>query len=325
MDSSQIIHSNFQSCKEKILQIYESCRQKKPQYNVTYQQFEERIQKSIYKYFKEKSLSLAELNQLLEELHSEDLYLSIACANGDEQAWWDFDKEYRSYLEKIALKLTKNQTDAEEVVENLYAELYGTTLKEGQRVSKFLTYSGRGSLRGWLKVIIQNSLVDLHRAFENISSVDEIIEKIGESATNFLICGNQEKELEDETLKKLEYKKYLKMVFQALEKAFLSLSNEEKLLLCYYYKENLKLREIAKLAESPVSPLKRLFQRHNKKAGRIHESTIMRWLEKTYKKVHKNFRNELKALNLKPKEIEVCLRVITEDFKRFSLENLLSF
>ena len=113
--------------------------------------------------------------------------------------------------------------------------------------------------------------------------------------------------------------RYRKATLTAIENAFAALDNHEKLLLLYYHVEELKLREIARLVESSTSPLRDWFQRksanrENKPDSRIHESTIMRWLEKSYAKVLKLFRTELHSIhNLSEKEIEICLELATQD------------
>ena len=83
--------------------------------------------------------------------------------------------------------------------------------------------------------------------------------------------------------------------------------------------ENLKLREIARLVENEGSPLRGWFQRKSQTrnenpAGRIHESTIMRWLEKSYARVLQLFRAELSERNnLTRDEIEICIGLATQD------------
>jgi transposase len=89
--------------------------------------------------------------------------------------------------------------------------------------------------------------------------------------------------------------------------------------LLYYHVEGLKLREIARLVETPESPLRRWFQRQSKRRAsapesRVHESTVMRWLEKVYGKVLDRFRQELEEKGgLSADEIEICLEMATED------------
>jgi len=117
----------------------------------------------------------------------------------------------------------------------------------------------------------------------------------------------------------LTRERYRKTTLVAIENAFANLDNHEKLLLMYYHVENLKLREIAKLVEAPTSQLRDWFQRksaqrENNPEMRIHESTVMRWLEKTYGKVLKSFRAELLTnKGLKEEELDICMEIATQD------------
>jgi len=87
--------------------------------------------------------------------------------------------------------------------------------------------------------------------------------------------------------------------------------------LLYYHVENLKLREIAKLVENEASPLRGWFQRKTQTrdaGGRTHESTVMRWLEKTYARVLELFKTELVNVHsFSQAEIEQCLEMATQD------------
>jgi hypothetical protein len=107
--------------------------------------------------------------------------------------------------------------------------------------------------------------------------------------------------------------------FKSLESAFSQLDEHEKLLLLYYHVEQLKLREIARLVENDGSPLRRWFQRKvqgrsENTGGRIHESTVMRWLDKSYSKVLQLFKSELESTHdLSEAEVELCLDLVTQD------------
>jgi hypothetical protein len=59
---------------------------------------------------------------------------------------------------------------------------------------------------------------------------------------------------------------------------------------------------------------------------KIHESTVMRWLEKTYAKVLKGFKAELQGeAGLKSAEFEICMQLATRDLASQSLyKNLLA-
>lgn len=309
------------NCESLIDEIYSRCYENAPNFGVRLECFRECIKKSVRKFLfnsSEDSLTIEEIQEFINATQAEELFLALACSNGNERAWWEFDHNHRSYLERVARHLASSETNAQEVVDMVYVELYGTRVVDGERVSKFSSFSGRGSLRGWLRTVVWHSLVDLHRTSHDEVSLDEMTENIGEGAAqaNFSMpqIGG-----EDETISRITNETYRKATLTAIENSFGSLENHEKLLLLYYHVENLKLREISKLVQFPDSPLRNWFQRKSATRestpdAKIHESTIMRWLEKTYAKVLAGFKNELKEkMGLKSEEIEICMDLATQD------------
>src|SRR5215212_5869394 len=295
--------------------LFVRCIENAPNFGVRRECFKESLRKTITKYLQGTSsnpLTTEEVAAFLNQLQIDDLFLALACANGNERAWWEFDQQHRSYLERVARHLAKTEMDAQEVVDSVYVELYGTRVVDGERVSKFSTYSGRGSLRGWLRTVVWHSLVDLHRAGHDEVSLDEMTENIGEGAAH---ANFAEAPLggETEMIGQLARDRYRGATLSAIENAFSTLEAHEKLLLLYYHVENLKLREIARLVENEGSPLRGWFQRKSQTrsenpSGRIHESTIMRWLEKSYARILQVFRAELSEKNnLTREEIEICI------------------
>jgi RNA polymerase sigma-70 factor len=307
-------------CATDIEQIYKRCVEASPNYRVNYEEFSGAIHAAANKYLTNEGYTPSEneLRQFINDLQSSDLYLAIACANGNEYAWWDFDAGYRGYIERIARHLASADTEAEEVLDCVYTELYGTRVVEGVRQSKFATYSGRGTLRGWLRAIVWHAVVDMHRARHDEISIDDWSETGGESQDR---PGWQVRSMagENQMLDQISYDRYRTVTIQALDASFASLDDHEKLLLLYYHVEGLKLREIARLVETPQSPLRRWFQRQSKTraavpSSRVHESTIMRWLEKVYQKVLTNFQLSLRdESHLSEEELSICLTLATED------------
>jgi RNA polymerase sigma-70 factor len=307
-------------CESVMEEIFNRCNENAPNFGVRLDCFKESLRKTARKYLlnSPENVSNAELSDFLRQIQAEDLFLALACANGSERAWWEFDQQHRSYLERVARHLASTDIDAQEVVDTVYVELYGTRVVDGERVSKFSTYSGRGSLRGWLRTVIWHSLVDLHRASHDEVSLDEMTENVGEG---FVHASFADASLggEDEMLEQISKQRYRKATVSAIETAFASLDQHEKLLLLYYHVENLKLREIARMVENQGSPLRDWFQRKSptrekNPESRIHESTIMRWLEKSYAKVLQLFRTELRAKHeLREDEIEICMELATQD------------
>ena len=309
--------------------IFERCRTAAPNYGVDADVFKARLSKVAAKFLAAGDTpgTQAELNDFLEQLHAGDLFLATACAAGNERAWWEFDQQHRSYMERVARHLAKTDIDAQEVIDSVYGELYGTRVVDGERVSKFSTYSGRGSMRGWLRTVIWHSLVDQHRASHDEVSLDEMTENVGDGPAHASFAV-QAPGGEKEMIEQLSVDRYRSATLAAIKSAFSSLDDHEKLLLLYYHVENLKLREIARLVEAEGSPLRGWFQRRSasrEPAGRIHESTIMRWLEKSYSTVLKRFSEELRTSHaLSDDEIDVCMEMATSDLTDRSLFESLS-
>ena len=75
----------------------------------------------------------------------------------------DFVREYRGYLRASAGTITRHSqagTDAHELADSLFAELFG--LADGKRGehSLFRYFHGRSSLRTWLRTILAQRHID---------------------------------------------------------------------------------------------------------------------------------------------------------------------
>lgn len=311
----------FLECESVMDEIYARCVENAPNYGLSNEHLKTSLCKTIRRYAQNnpsEKPQIEEVKEFLQQIQADELFLALACANGSERAWWEFDQQHRSYLERVARHLARTEIDAQEVVDSVYVELYGTRVVDGERVSKFATYSGRGSLRGWLRTVIWHSLVDLHRASHDEISLDEMTETVGEghAHSNFaeLKLGG-----EADMIEQIAKDRYRKATLSAIENAFATLDDHEKLLLLYYHVENLKLREIARMVENTASPLRGWFQRKSANRetnpnSRIHESTIMRWLEKSYAKVLQTFRADLQTTHqLGEEELDICMELATQD------------
>ena len=307
-------------------EIYERCAAEYQGFDLPREDFKDAVVKAVDKYLvgfaKDGEMPTAEaIRQFTSELQDQDLFLTLACKRGCEQAWWHFDKTYRSFIERLARQVVGRGMDANEVIDSVYVELYGTKTVNGVRQSKFRTYTGRGTLRGWLRTVISNTAVDLYRGRQNeipleewSKSGDEMPERDWQTKTHGATQGTETLMVEN-----VARNRYRSMTVAALDQSLATLDAHETLLLLYYHVEGLKLREIAKIADAPSSSIRRWFQRRSNRQGnttaRVHESTVMRWLEKVYKKVSEGFRAELKNNHgLNPAEIEICLEIAAEDF-----------
>jgi RNA polymerase sigma-70 factor len=313
------LESVLGECSALIDELYSRCRESYPNYKVTKEEFVSSLRAGAEKYLVRSTESIQgdELRNFLNELQINDLYLAIACAKGDEAAWWDFDSGYRRYIERVARHLAKAENLADEIVDLVYTELYGTRVVEGVRQSKFASFSGRGTLKGWLRAIVWHALVDMHRARQDEISIDEWTETGGESTDR--PGWRAETHMTDRVMvEEITRDRYKEIAQRSLNISFGKLEDHEKLLLLYYHVEGLRLREIARLVEEPQSPLRSWFQRQSRQrksapASRVHESTVMRWLEKVYVRILESFGEQLKDAGLNPEEMEICTRLASED------------
>ncbi len=309
-------------CAADIDALHAACAGVAPNYGVSPETFRVAVRAAIDKYLVDQQNGNAptpqEVRQFISELQINDLYLALACAQGGEHAWWEFDQGYRRYIERVARHLASAETDAEEVIDSVYVELYGTRVVNDVRQSKFATYTGRGTLKGWLRTVVWHAVIDMHRARRDEVSIEDWSEGGGEMHDRpgwRAEARGGEGAMVDRVMRE----RYRAATLAALDTSLGMLDDHEKLLLLYYHVEGLKLREIARLVEEPASPLRRWFQRQSKRRtdvpeSRVHESTVMRWLEKVYGKVLERFRSELREKSgLSETEIETCVEMATED------------
>ena len=107
-------------------------------------------------------------------LHLPELALAHACALGRDAAWERFLKLYRVSLTQAAIAITGSATLGQDLADSLYAELYGLRQSDGQRRSPLSSYSGRGSLLGWLRTTLVQRFRDHHRRTHREAPLDEI-------------------------------------------------------------------------------------------------------------------------------------------------------
>jgi RNA polymerase sigma-70 factor (ECF subfamily) len=309
-------------CAADIDALYARCAEAAPTYGVSEADFGTAVRGAVDKYLVDhahgNAPSADQIRQFLGELQVADLYLALACARGNDDAWVAFDQSYRPYIERIARHLASVELDAEEVIDSVYVELYGTRVVSGVRQSKFATYTGRGTLRGWLRTVVWHAVIDMHRARHDEISIDDWSESGGETHDR-PGWRAEARGGEGAMVDRIARERYASATVAALDTSLSTLDDHEKLLLLYYHVEGLKLREIARLVEEPASPLRRWFQRQSKRRtitpeSRVHESTVMRWLEKVYSKVLDRFRSELEEKGgLSAEEIDICIEMATED------------
>jgi RNA polymerase sigma-70 factor (ECF subfamily) len=173
-------------------------------------------------------------------LRLEELALARACAAGNERAWQDFISRYRQKLYSMALHITRDGAHAAELADSLFADLYGVNARDGVRSSKLVSYTGRGSLEGWLRTVMAQEFVNRYRKQKRTVSLEEQTEE----GVQFAAAIPEAACISDPRLE------------MATDDALAELSPDDRFTLASYYLDRRTLAEIAQtlgLHESSVS------------------------------------------------------------------------
>lgn len=258
-----------------------------PRYNVAEAEFVARLQASAKRCVA--AGDKAETSAYLAQLKAADLCLALACEQGNDAAWRDFETTHRSMMIAAARTLTKDQSEAEDLTQTVYGDLFGVRESGAQRVSKLTHYSGRGSLGGWLRAVVYQTFIDRKRQtsrFEQIEETSEF-ERLAQRAEIKLTTGIARP---DEALEAKDSHRLRQTMESAMSQAFATLTTRDRLLLNYYYFDELTLKEIGVVMN-------------------VHEATISRWLSKTQQTVRKKTEEFLRQQGLQRAEISECLQL----------------
>jgi len=219
-----------------------------------------------------------QLREFCASLKIEELILARACAAGNERAWETFMLRYRERLYEIGLQIAREESAARELSDSLYADLYGTIAREGKRVSKLESYTGRGSLEGWLRTVMAQEHVNRYRRQKRMVSLDEETEEGAQFAT-------PEPEPVIAVDPRLE---------SATDEVLSTLPPDERFILAAYFLDGRTLAEIARML-------------------RVHESTISRKLDKLTKSLRKQLLAGLGRRGMSRRQAEEVLEVDVRD------------
>jgi RNA polymerase sigma-70 factor (ECF subfamily) len=217
---------------------------------------------------------------LYASLRVEELALARACAAGNERAWETFMLRYREKLYDIANYIAKESSAARELADSLYADLYGTITRDGRRVCKLASYTGRGSLEGWLRTVLAQEYVNRYRRQRRLVSLDEENEE-----------GAQFAAAEPEPTVSVDLR-----VEAATDEALAALPAEDRFVLAAYYLDGRTLAEIATALE-------------------VHESTISRKLDKLAKSLRKQILAGLGRRGMSRRQAQEALEVDVRDLQ----------
>jgi RNA polymerase sigma-70 factor (ECF subfamily) len=215
-----------------------------------------------------------------------DLVLAQACSRGNERAWERLFALYRQTLIRAAVAITGNDTLGRDLSDQLYAELYGLTTRDGERRSPLASYRGRGSLIGWLRTTLAQRHVDHHRRSHREQPLEEFE----------VAAPNQEPVKEPTELTTLE---------RAIEAALKRREAEDRFLLATYFLDERTLLQIGQML-------------------RVHEATVSRRLRRLCDDLRKQIFKNLQGLGLSRRAAEEALGADPRDLS-VNLKKLLQY
>jgi RNA polymerase sigma-70 factor, ECF subfamily len=218
-------------------------------------------------------------------LRLSELALAHSCALGREVAWQRFVGLYRSTLTQAAIAITGSATLGHDLADSLYSELYGLRQVDGQRSSPLATYSGRGSLLGWLRTTLAQRHVDHHRRMHRETPLDTLDVPAPASSPSPIPAQPTR-------------------LTHAVSRTLLGLPAEDRFLLASYFLDRQTLFQIARVLN-------------------VHEATISRRLKRLVGDLRKQLLHNLEsgglskraaeeALGADPRDLEINLRALLQ-------------
>ncbi|MFN0112834.1 MAG: sigma-70 family RNA polymerase sigma factor [Blastocatellia bacterium] len=255
-------------------------------YGVTERQFAERVAVIAVRSGEDSGSA----KDFLAGIKADELCLAIACENGDGAAWEKFEAEFRHSMQGAARSLTKDDAEAEDLVQFVYGELFGLRTEGEKRISKLAHYSGRGSLGGWLRAVVYQCFIDRKRQTARFEQIEEASE-FERLANNAALSGNGSLQVKLAAPDDLEDTRLARATEEAIATAFDEMPPRDRLILNYYYFDDLTLREIGLLMN-------------------VHEATISRWVAKIQREIKRKTEEILqRSYGLRRAEVGECIQI----------------
>ncbi len=242
----------------------------------------------------ESQADTAETAAFFRSLRISELALAHACALGHEIAWQRFLNLYRAPLTQAAIAIAGSASLGHDLADSLYSELYGLRQVDGQRSSPLASYSGRGSLLGWLRTTLAQRHVDHYRRIHRETALDTL-DVPAPASSSAALPGE------------------LAQLTRAVERTLQVLPPEDRFLLSSYFLDRQTLLQIARILH-------------------VHEATISRRLKRLVVDLRKQLLYNLQsgglskraaeeALGSDPRDIEINLRTLLQTSQTISFSD----
>ena len=215
---------------------------------------------------------------ITDDLNATELYLAVACADGNAEALAILERDYFAELRPVLSRMGLTASAIDETLQVMREELLVARADAPPRI---LNYSGRGHLRGWLRSVAARTGLRSVKHPHREAELDE-----------------QRHAPTDGDLE-LEYMK--KMYGEAFQRAFVAAlaaqSADDRLLLKQRFRHKLTVEELGAL--------------HG-----VHAGTISRWVAAARERLVKATRTEMmNALGVGRADVSSILRMIQSEIE----------
>src|SRR4029453_8794059 len=235
----------------EIREAYERCQLRYPTIRLDFELFLARIQEIVGEAAAATgSTAVTDCHSWLlvfSGLHHEDLFLALACVQGDRVAWECFAESFLPLMRRFAAGACRNVEEGEDLAQEIMTVLMAGA--EAEQGTKLARYNGRGSLAGWLRVTVAHAAIDRLRRLKRQVSLEEMLERgmepaVGNSAPHYR---------EEEKLDSRWGTVLAELLAQEIER----LTSRDRLLLGLYYLDGVPLKIIRRelgFQEPPPPP-----------------------------------------------------------------------
>lgn len=207
------------------------------------------------------------------KLHLRDWTLAQACSFGSAAAWELFLQRFRSGLYKAAIRLVRDAERAHELADSVAGDLFVSQHAARPPGSNLASYSGRGSLEGWLNALLTNSYLDEYRIARRVISLEERVDVL----KRLCVRPNTVTEEIDPRLN------------NAIQQSFSQCHPRERFLLTAYFFERWTLQELATVLG-------------------VHESSVSRRVNRVIRELRRRIHHHLQRTGMSAYEMKELFR-----------------
>gem|GEM_PF-648859 len=271
----------------RVAEVHAACRERYPTVDLPLEVFSQRIREVLGPADEEGEPGGEGRDRRpadFERLAHGDLYLALACSRGDRIAWEYFADECLPALRSLAARACGDACEGEDLAQELTAGMLvesaaGPDDRGCARRGRLATYGGRGSLLGWLRVVVAHAAVDRMRQRRREMPIDE-------SAGAGRHAPDAQEQLRKTANEASIDERWGPSLAAVLAEEIRCLPAGDRLLLALYY-----------VQEVPLGSIGRLFG--------VHEATVSRRLARLRKTIRKNVERECRRRHgLGPRDVE---------------------